>query len=314
MAEQVKVREIRHSDFLVETSVLGCAADDRRLYERLAIQLHKMTAKKGYGKAWIPWTTFHEMIATPDPGRRDILGVLVNLYRELGDRIVLTGSLDETIVGEWAEKQHVPSRSFGQLEEELLSCMRGNGAGTMIDEEARHFVEWRLAKRLEYEKQTNRWVAAYRADSKFGQAISAVLQTARPPAIYDACADVAEQVIEDLAKQDKERGLRLAKESPERYPATWTFSLLFRIAQFAQTIPAQERAKGPFGRYAKLLKSHPNDMNDATIAALGARCGFLITQDGDLRERITFLHDRQACRLQAVEFGDIEANWNEPGV
>jgi hypothetical protein len=87
----------------------------------------------------------------------------------------------------------------------------------------------------------------------------------------------------------------LAKASPERYLSTWTFASLFRIAQFAATIPVQERAKGSFGGYAKLLKSDKNDMTDATIAALGARCGFLITQDSDLRERITFLHERGVC-------------------
>lgn len=55
-------------------------------------------------------------------------------------------------------------------------------------------------------------------------------------------------------------------------------------------------------------------MADANIAALGARCGFLITQDSLLRERINFLHARGACRLQAFEFSDVEKNWNEPGV
>jgi len=307
-------REIWHADFLIETSVFGCAALDRRFYERLAVQVHKMTAKEGYGKAWIPWTAFHEMIATPDPKRREILGVLVDLYRELGDRIVLTGSLEETLAGEWSDPQRFVSASLGQLEEELLACVRGNGAGTVIDEAGRDFAEWRLKKRAEYTASVEEFRAKYRSSEQFGKTIGAVLARARPPDIYETCDDVAAQLIVNFAQRDREQGLRLAKATPKKYLSTWTFALLYRIAQFAQTIPTEERARGPFGGYAKLLKSHPNDMTDATIASLGARCGFLITQDGDLRERINFLHARETCRIQAFEFSDIEANWNVPGV
>jgi hypothetical protein len=51
-------RVIWHSDFLIETSVFGDAAKSRYLYERLALQLHRMTRSQKYGKAWIPWTAF----------------------------------------------------------------------------------------------------------------------------------------------------------------------------------------------------------------------------------------------------------------
>ncbi len=120
------------------------------------------------------------------------------------------------------------------------------------------------------------------------------------------------QLIENYAERDPIEGLKLAKAKPNNYLATWTFSLLVRIAQFAQTVPTKERIAGPFGGYAKLLKSHENDIIDATLAALGARCGFLITQDGDLPERINFLFDRNVGRLQAFELSDIEANWHPP--
>ena len=175
------MRKIRHSDFLVDSSVIGVAAENRRLYERLAVQLNRMTRSPKYGKAWIPWTAFYEMIATPDPARRDVLGVILNLYRELGERVVLTGSLEETIRAEWADKPHFVWRSLGQLEQDLLACVRGDGAGTMVDEEGR------------------------------------------------------------------EESLPLAMAEPERYLATWTFALLFRIAQFAQTIPIADRARVHLG-------------------------------------------------------------------
>jgi hypothetical protein len=273
-----------------------------------------MTARNEYGKAWVPWTAFYEMIATPDPKRRDILGVLVNLHRELDDRIVLTGSLQEVVAAEWSEPMHVPSRSFSHLEAELLACVHGGGTGTLLDEEAFTFAEWRRNKRADYAKQAKKFAEAYRSDEAFAHAITRALETAQPPAVFETCDDVAAQLIELFAHHHRDEGLRLAKSTPDKYLATWTFALLFRIAQFAQTVPTQDRARGPFGGYASLLKSHENDMTDATIAALGARCGFVITQDRGLRERITFLHNRGACRLQAVEFSDIEANWHEPGV
>jgi predicted nucleic acid-binding protein len=236
------------------------------------------------------------MLATSDARRKElIMGALVNLYRELGDRIVLTGSLTEIIEAEWSEKPHVPSRSFKHFEQELLAGIRGNGAETMLDEEGRRFAEWRQTRRAHYAAATEEFATKYTSDERFGQAIALAIANARPPAIYETCDDVAAQLIEEYTKRDEQDGLRLAKASPERYLSTWTFASLFRIAQFAATIPVQERAKGSFGGYAKLLKSDKNDMTDATIAALGARCGFLITQDSDLRERITFLHERGVC-------------------
>src|SRR6266851_10487215 len=76
--------------------------------------------------------------------------------------------------------------------------------------------------------------------------------------------------------------------------------------------PNAERAKGPFGQYAKLLKSDKNDIVDAELVSLGARCGFRITQDSNLRERIEFLYARKVCRIQAFDFAFIEASWNAP--
>jgi hypothetical protein len=146
------VREIWHSDFLVETSVLGCAADDRSFYERLARQLHKMTAKAEYGRAWIPSASLEEMAATPKPRRQEVLGVVLNLYRELGDRLLLTGTRDEITEAEWAGSGHTVSRSFAHLEADLVTCARGNGIGTLLDEIGQDFVERRTAKRVEIQR------------------------------------------------------------------------------------------------------------------------------------------------------------------
>jgi hypothetical protein len=305
-------REIWHADFLIDSSVFSQAALDRRLYDRLARQIHKMTARDEYGRAWIPWTAFEEMAATPDPKRRDVLGVLVNLHRELEDRILLTGDLEHVIAGEWSDPPHSASLSLGQLDGDLLACVRGNGAGTILDAHGHGFTNWRKQRHEDYEAKTEKWRSKYFENENTRRALAMALENVRHPEIFEFCDDIAGQLIEQFAKREKEEGLKLAKATQENYLSTWTFALLVRIAQFAQTLPTAERAKGPFGAYARLLKPDENDTIDATIAALGARCGFLITEDGVMRERINFLHGRKVCRLQAMGFSDIEANWHPP--
>jgi hypothetical protein len=251
------------------------------------------------------------MVGTPVARRPAVLGVLLNLYRELGDRIVLTGELEDVIAGEWATPQRNVSASIGQLEEELLACVRGSGVGTKLDEMGRDFAAWRLKQRTERKKLLRKWTQGYSADPRLRQAIGTALEHALQPAeLYEFCDDLAIHLIRDYAGQDPVEGLKLAKAEPEKYLATWTFSLLVRVANFAQTIPPKERSTAPFGGYAKLLKADENDIIDATLVALGARCGFVITQDSGLRERINFLFTRNVIRLQAFEFSIVEATWN----
>ena len=120
----------------------------------------------------------------PTGPNSDILGVLLNLHRELGDRILLTGSIEEIVEAEWADTPHYVSRSFSHLEGDLLACIRGNGAGTMLDEAARGFAEWRAKRRTEREEETKSFGAKYLADPRFRESIGLVLEKAVPPGIY----------------------------------------------------------------------------------------------------------------------------------
>ncbi|MCA1825498.1 MAG: hypothetical protein ABR567_10715 [Myxococcales bacterium] len=307
-------REIKNADFIVETSTLGCAADDRRFYDRLARQLHRMTAHPRYGRAWVPWTSFHEMAATPDPRRRDVLGVVLNLYRELRDRFLLTGTFQETIKAEWSDPPHNVSRSFSAFESDLVACSRTNGRGTFIDELGEDFRAWRIDRRLEYEEHNEDLTRAFMEREELPRSIALVLERPWTTEAYDVSDDIAGQVIERFAERDREEGVQKAKANPEAYRTTWTHAFLYRLAQFAQTIPTEQRAKGRFGRYAKLMKGHRNDFIDAELVSLGSRCGFLITQDGDLRERLDYLFNRGIVRIQAFDFDFIEGAWTEPVV
>ena len=307
-------REIWHADFLVDSSVFGVAASGPSLYDRLARQIHKMTSRPELGNAWIPMTALEEMAATPKPQRPQVLGVLLSLYRELGDRIMVTGSLAQKVAGEWAEPPYSPSLSLGVLEEDLVACVRGSGTGTLIDKLGADFASWRAARHAKQQKLRAAWTARYQAEEILRQGISAALEKCREPSeLYEFCDDLAGSLIETETDRERRIGLALAKATPERYLCTWTFALLARMAQFAQTVPTEERTRGTLGGYAKLLKSDDNDTIDATLAALGAHCGFIITEDAGLRERITFLHGRRVCRFQALNFQDVEANWHLPG-
>ncbi|MGO9066464.1 MAG: hypothetical protein ACLQIH_17220 [Myxococcaceae bacterium] len=307
-------REIWNADFLIDSSVFGVAATAPCLYDRLASQIRKMTSRPELGNAWIPLTALEEMAATPDSRRREVLGVLLKLYRELGDRIMVTGSLAQKVAGEWAEPPYSTSLSLGVLEEDLVACVRGSGSGTLIDQLGADFGAWRAARHAKQEKLRAAWNSRYQTEEILRQGISAALEKCRQPSeLYEFCDDLAGSLIETETHRERRVGLALAKAAPEKYLCTWTFALLVRMAQFAQTVPTEERTRGTLGGYAKLLKSDDNDTIDATLAALGAHCGFIITEDAGLRERITFLHGRKVCRLQALNFQDVEANWHLPG-
>jgi hypothetical protein len=88
-----------------------------------------MTARPEYGHAHIPWTCLMEMAATPHPERQPVLSMLLNLYRELGDRVSVTGSLESAIAREWEEPPTSSFLPWGVLEPALVECVRSTGAG-----------------------------------------------------------------------------------------------------------------------------------------------------------------------------------------
>ena len=321
LGEQPTPRVIWTADLLIDTSVLSVAASARQLYDRLARQLAKMTARPDYyGRAHIPWTTLQELAAAPlvsspgRPGRQELLSVVLNLYRELGDRLSVTADLKNMIAREWDDPPGSAAYGWQELEPQLVECVRGDGRGTKLRALGEAFTTWREEQRRRHAKGVIDLLKKYDKDPRMKEGLKHALENVGFPDILEWCDDVAAGAIEDFAKLDRAVALPRAKADPDRYYLTWTYALLTRLAQFAQSIPPKERARGPFGRYAKLLKTHRNDLVDTMLATQGARCGVLITQDAGLLERINFLQTRGFIRLQVMDFSDVEANWSPPPV
>ncbi len=95
------------------------------------------------------------------------------------------------------------------------------------------------------------------------------------------------------------------------YPCIWTFSLLARLSQYAQTIEEGER-KAKFAEFADLLEAHENDFIDADIVGTGAHCGMMITNDHGLIARLNRLHDANLIWIQAFTVSDALRAYNPP--
>jgi hypothetical protein len=103
LGERAPLGVVWNADFLIDTTVISWAARARHFYDRLAIQLAKMTARPDLGRAHIPWISLQEIAVAASPRREALFTVVLNLYRELGNRISVTGDLAATIAREWVE-------------------------------------------------------------------------------------------------------------------------------------------------------------------------------------------------------------------
>jgi len=107
----------------------------------------------------------------------------------------------------------------------------------------------------------------------------------------------------------------------------WTFALLARLAQVAQTLfgvdrPAFFRVVNEIARNSEddmvrkrevpVFVPHRNDLSDAAIGASAATCGILITEDEQLGLRVNFLHAGDLVRTQAFRVDDLYLRWKAP--
>ena len=135
---------IWNADFIIHTSVISRAAESRQFYNRLAVQLAKMTARRDFGRAHIPWLALQEMAAAAPPRRQALFTVVLNLYRELHEeRISVTGDLGAIISREWTEPGGSASYPWEELEPQLIACIRGDGQGTKLLAQGQVFQVWR---------------------------------------------------------------------------------------------------------------------------------------------------------------------------
>lgn len=239
--------------------------------------------------------------------------MLLNLHRELENRLSVTSSLETSITREWEEPPASGFLRWEVLEPVVVQCVQSTGAGTWLDDAGNGFRTWKKEHYGWYAEAVEEMRAEYAREPRFRKELLGVLTSATREQMMELCDDIAGRFIREATGREPAEALPVARANYNRYWVTWTYAILVRFAQYAQTIPTAERTKGPFGGYTKLLQNDENDFNDAQLAALAGHCGFIITEDRGLRERINFLQSRGFIRLQAMDFQDIEANWHEPG-
>ncbi len=122
------------------------------------------------------------------------------------------------------------------------------------------------------------------------------------------CDDIAGDLI---AEANVSLTVETAKVRHRDHPCIWTFSLLGRLAQYAQTITGEERT-ARFSALQDVLTPNPNDFIDADIAGTGAHCGMMITNDRCLIAKLNRLYDANLTRLQGFTVSDALAAYNPP--
>ncbi|WPB72894.1 hypothetical protein KYC5002_28005 [Archangium violaceum] len=305
-------RKIWNADFVVDTNVINWALDDREYLRRLIDLLKRMTARPEYGKCWFALTSLIELLQTANPTRRtQLLESLLFVCGHLKNRIQFFAPLQTTLEWEWEDPPTTPTAIVDQIEPAIRKAIAtGTLDGTKLEEFRIENLEWRKKQKFNHQANVNEWRKTYQSNPEFRESVNNALENFQSPAGFSSCDDIAAQIIASLPQQPAD-ALTKALDNPSRYRSTWIFSLLVRLSQFAQTIPENVKTRN-FSEYGDTLNSHPNDIIDATIAAVSASCGIMITEDECLRERLNLLHDRGLGRTQGFSMDFLANNWYPP--
>lgn len=290
----------------MDSNVL-CANDDQA--ERA---LHDLTdvlvAHPDQGNVWFSLMSLSEIVA-PDrvKTRIDLLERFRNLYQRFGDRVRFLRSLNDNVLAE-CRSTGIPSAPAQVVEEDVLKAIE---AGDLVGllQEARE--DWRSNKErlrerhgalaLEYRKD-------YDESPEFRKDFAQIVPTFFSAEALNQCDDIAADLI---AETEPAVSLEAVKSQHLLFPCTWTFALLARLAQYAQTISPGER-RAQFPSLDAVLTPHANDFIDAEIAGTGGRCGMMITNDRGLIAKLNRLHDANLVRLQGFTVSDALAAYNPP--
>lgn len=300
-------RESWNADFAVDTNVINHALDDSE-YCRTLVDL--LTRMAEHGKCWFAMTSFVELIQTSDSSRRTkLLEKLLHICTRLGDRISFFSHLKLAIEYEWASSPMTPpALSSSDLASDIHSAIKtGSLKGTNLEEFKVAKLDWIKNQKPVYKSQTQNGRAAYQANPDFRATVNFALKNFHPPIAHKFCEDVVTPILEELGLPYPD-AITQALNKPHRYPTTWTFALLVRLSHIAQTIPDDTKER-EFREYGNTLKFRHNDIVDATIAAVSASCGIMITEDECLRARLNFLHDRRLGRTRGFALNFLANNW-----
>ena len=300
-----------NADFVIDTQVVGSPQVDDAQFNRLVQLVCRMTAKPEFGDAWLAMPAFLELLATgDDEGRVRLLGRLLRLLKESGSRLKVLAPLRMLVRAEWGS-ENTWLWSPSHLEEVVTTAVaNGTIEGSLLVELRDEFLGWKVAQKQRFLEQKKEWRGRFRSDPSFAADIERALEGWSSPQAYRECDDIARNLLEDAGQP--ESALDQAIQAPAKYLCTWMFALMVRLSQFAASIPGDVR-QDRFKLFTQVLTPDRNDLTDANIAASGAQCGILITEDPGLQARVKLLHARNLVRLQAFGVDQLDRVWRPPG-
>ncbi|MFP2894987.1 hypothetical protein [Corallococcus sp. 4LFB] len=305
-----KERLVHYSDVLFDSNVIR--KFEPVAEQRLLALSDLLLAKPKYGHVWFSLTSLLEMLAPAEPASRiEMLTRFRSLYSRFGNRVRFFGPGDfASVVAEWTgAHQYALVQNIDK--EVAASIEAGDLVGTL--KLARDdWMKQRVSLRAAYNERKNKYKAAYAANAQFRNEFNKNVAQYNTANALEQCDDVARTLIVDFAKQPPDALLK-AKSDHLKYPCTWTYALLKRLADYSATLTDGQR-NAEFAHLGDVLAAHPNDYLDAYIVASGGSCGMFITNDGPLIDKINFLHGGQPSliQLQAFTVYDALHAWNPP--
>jgi hypothetical protein len=282
-------------------------ADEQRLHALTELLLNH----PGQGNFWFSLMTLTEITAPADRQRRiELLKRFRNLYRRFGNRVRFMRSLEDNIKAECASRPH-PSADASVVDKDTSDSI---ASGDLVGLLKEGYEDWRREKvkiRNKYDEYAEQSREGYAQKPEIRLTLKQVVPQYFSLNGLEQCDDIAKNLLTDAADANPSLTLDDIKTRHKDYPCIWTFALLARLAQYAFTIPDAER-KQKFPSFERLLEPHPNDFIDADIAATGAHCGTMITNDRALVAKLNSLYDANLIRMQGFTVSDALIGYIPP--
>jgi len=299
-------RMVLRSDVLFDSNVIR--ASDDAADERLRTLANLLLKQPGQGHIWFTLMSLTEMVAPNDRGvRMDLLKRFRSLYSRFGDRVRFTRSLDDNVRAECTDGM-APAEAASIVDDDVLKSIAAGDLVGLLATSRDHWLEGKPRLREHYDALSAADKEKYASDERFREAFSLCIPRFFSEAGLDQCDDIAVEVLTSAAVHLR---VEEAKARYREFPCVWTFSLLVRLSQYAQTIRKPGR-DAHFAALADVLEPHANDFIDADIAATGGFCGMMITNDRGLIARLNRLYDAGLIRLQGFTVADALRGYTRP--
>ncbi len=302
-------RQVHRADVLFDSNVFRANNDDaeRKLHDLTEL----LIAHPDQGNVWFSLMSLTELVApTSRETRIELLKRFRNLYLKFGDRVGFMRSLDDNVRAECAAKPF-PSSSASVADGDIVKSIAAGDLVGLLKEDHEVWSAKKKKIRETYEEYGKRNEKNYGERADIRSALALSIPNYFSINGLEQCDDIAAGLIAELASSDPSLTLDAVKARYQNYPCIWTFSLLARLAQYAQTITDDERKRN-FPSFRDVLEPHPNDFIDADIAGTGAHCGTMITNDRGLIAKLNRLYDANLIWMQGFTVSDALVAYNPP--